>query len=322
LVAALAFSHVYALTASESDAALAFVQARCPAMRPLLRSPARFFPATQIGLWTPAFRSNPDFGCVYLVQAQSSRGRPIWAAPLGSRVRGPVWAPDGRSFIVGVHSGGAFHAYRIDRSGKLQATYAARDFAFLRDGRLVLLAQRRLELETRAGRFVRLASEPQLERVAGFKPTFYGSLSDVRGFGAGGVVVQWWGRPAGNVLLFVAADGAIRRATPRWTTPGTYMPGPASWSPSGRSLLIPWQQPPRGSADGDHLHCLGLWERRRGYRTSFCKNPHFDTIVWAADGSQALLEDGRIVNRSGQRIGRAERVGSAFAARWTSAASG
>jgi hypothetical protein len=230
-----------------------------------------------------------------------------------------MWSPDGQSFAVAQRVDGAFYVFRIDRKGRVMLRTLGRDFAFLGDGRLVIRRSHSIFIEATNGRFQQLASETALERAAGFPAGFYGSMSDVRGSSSEGVAIQWWA-PAGklgNVLLLIRSSGRVQRLTPVWRSAGTYMPGPSSWSPDGHRLMIPWQ---RRSPSGpeDHVHCLGLWSQRRGFRNAFCKNPHFDTIVWAPDGRTALLENGRVVSATGQILSPPRPLGPAFGVRWTS----
>lgn len=276
--------------------------------------PATFFSRSRLGLWTTDTRGDRAPGCVYLIRA-GVLPTAIWRAPERRRLRGPVWAPDGRSFAVAQKVAGAFYIYRVNRAGRLLTRTLGRDFAFFADGRLVVLRGRHLWLETLGNRYERLASERELARAAGFEAGFYGSMRSTVGYGREAVALQWWARaPAhGFVLLLVSRNGSVRKATPAWRRAGTYMPGAPSWSPAGDSMLIPWQH----TVPIGHLHCLGVWSARQGFGNAFCENPHFDTIAWAPGGHLALLEDGRIVTPTGLRRGRVtEKLGSPFSVSW------
>lgn len=226
------------------------------------------------------YRGDRAPGCVYLIAPGTVTKKPIWRAPAARRMRGPVWAPNGRSFAAAQKVRGAFYVYRVDLSGRILNRYLGRDFAFLLDGRLVLLRGQRLLIELREGSARTLASVRDLERVAGFRPDYYGGLRLTQGYGRDGIVVELSrGKQYGpddnlDVLLLVPARGAVRRITPVFSR-YERMPGPASWSPDGRILLIPWEGRFQRYY---HIHCLSVWSHAEGYREAFCKNPHFDMI--------------------------------------------
>jgi len=292
----------------------------CPQLEPLRsRAPRHFFPNMLTGLTTQLTPAGLSYGCVYIVPPRKLIKVPVWRPPTRGRMRGPSWAPDGRSFAVAQNVGGAFYVFRVTRDGRVTLRAPGRDFAFLRDGRLVIRRSHWIFIEETKGRFSRLASEKRLQRAAGFRAGFYGRMSEVQGYGTPGVVIQWWAPAgqAGNVLLLVRPNGRVQRVTPPWRSAGTYMPGPASWSPDGDKLMIPWQRPPRAGT-ADHVHCLALWSEPRGYRNAFCKNPHFGKIIWAPDGHTALLQNGRVVSAAGRVLTAPRPLGQAFGVRWTS----
>ena len=209
-----------------------------------------------------------------------------------------------------------FTVLLLDRTGRVQRRRVGRDFAFLADGSLVLLRGRELLL-VRADRWRRLTTADELERAAGFSASYYGGLRFVHGYGPDRVVLQWWSASR-SVLLAVSRTGAVAPVTPVFGR-DSYMPGYASWSPDGRVLLIPWQRPARDHAEAGHIHCLARWTRARGYRSVFCRNPHFDTLVWHPDGGTALMDDSRIVGRDGGVRARVGKLGRALGVRWTAA---
>lgn len=125
----------------------------CASLPPIRRYPLRFFPMTTMGLWTPGARSSPGYGCVYLLPPGSSARRAIWKAPGPSGIRGPVRAPDGRSFVVGHRARGSWRVYRIAVSGRVISRVVGRDVAFISDGRLAPLRDDEIVFEREEGRF-------------------------------------------------------------------------------------------------------------------------------------------------------------------------
>jgi hypothetical protein len=290
------------------------VDLACPSLPDVPRYPARFFPRRAAGLWTASSRSQPGYGCVYVVPRRSETRRPIWKAPRKAALRGPVWAPDGRSFVVAQRR----VAYRLEASGRVLARFRARDVAFLADGQLLVRRAGAFGVLA-GGRFDRVASLTALRRAAGFRAVFVGALAAARGYGPA-VAVTWSGGPPQHrsVLLLVYPDGRVQRATPVYAGQQS-MPGPPSWTPDGRVLAIPWQRAPRTGERGDHVHCLALWTSGRGYRSAGCGyRPHFDTVVWAPDGSAAVTNGSQIIDRAGRLVAHTRaKVGAAVAARWT-----
>jgi WD40-like Beta Propeller Repeat len=302
-----------------SAAVGAQVPSSCPKLKPLRsRAPLAYFPPALTGLTAQLTVSGLPYGCVYVIRPGRLAKTPLWHSPTGGRLRGPAWAPDGRSFAVAQKVGGSFYVFKVDARGRVALRTVGRDFAFLCDGRLVIRRGHSIFIE-KASRFDRLATEADLEHAAGFHAGFFGGMTETRGCSGQGVAIQWWApvRRFGNTLLLIEPSGHVLRLTPRWRRAGTYMPGPPSWSPDGQTLMIPWQHASRGTAD--HIHCLELWSRRHGYRKTFCRNPHFDAIAWARDGRTALLNNGRIVSATGRIISPPRRLGPAFAVRWTRA---
>ncbi len=246
--------------------------------------------------------------CLYLVPAGSVTPRPIFHSSGGRALRGPVWAPNGRSIAVAAKVGAGFQVLQLSPTGRIVRRLVGRDFAFTREGALVFQRGDRL-LVLEGGRIRRLASKAELAAAAGFPASFWGGLRGAQGYGRGGVAIQWWGERR-SVLLLVSRRGVVSPATPVFRA-GAYMPGYASWSPDGRVLLIPWQRV-------GHIHCLARWTALRGYRSIFCRNPHFDTIVWHPDGGTAILDDSRIVGRDGGVRARVGKLGRALGVRWLS----
>jgi hypothetical protein len=291
----------------------------CPRLKALpARAPHRFFPQTSVGLTAQRTAAGASYGCVYVIPPRSLKKVPVWQSPTQERMRGPTWSPHGQSFAVAQRVDGVFYVFRVDLAGRITLKTLGKDFAFLRDGRMVVRRSHAIVIERPTGDFRPLTSERALERAAGFRADFYGVMSEVRGSSPEGVVIQWWARvgQVGNVLLLVDPKGHVQRLTPLWRSAGTYMPGPSSWSPDGQKLMIPWQRRP-SSGTADHVHCLGVWSKRSGFRSAFCKNPHFGSIVWAPDGRRALLQNGRVVSENGKILGPPRRLGPAFGVRWT-----
>jgi hypothetical protein len=228
-------------------------------------------------------------------------------------LRGPVWSPTKPELVVSYRRARSFEVALFDTNGRRLRRFFGSDATFLHDGRLIL--RRRDELWIVDGRrTIRIASRDRLETASGFE--IIGSdLSATDGYGRAGVVLSVWGDRVSR-LLFVRADGTVLRATPVYRArEGTSMPGPPAWSPDGHVLLVPWQRnDPRGRSS--HEHCLARWTAARGYRPTFCRNPHFDDVLWHPDGGTALLNDGRVVGRDGRVRARIRVVGRAFSVRW------
>jgi hypothetical protein len=222
----------------------------CPHLEALpARVPRQFFPQTLSGLTTQRTSAGLPYGCVYVIPPRRLEKVPVWRSPTQRRMRGPIWSPNGESFAVAQRIDGVFYVFKVDLAGRVTLRTLGRDFAFLRDGRLVIRRSHSIFMEGTNGEFRPLASESALERAAGFHADFYGGMSEVGGSTRNGVAIQWWAPVGhvGNVLLLIRPSGRVQRLTPLWRRAGTYMPGPSSWSPDGQQLMIPWQRPLRAA---------------------------------------------------------------------------
>lgn len=243
-----------------------------------------------------------------------SRPIPIYRIAPGHVLRGPVWSPTRPELAVAHRDAGGFEVAVLDTNGQRLQRFSGRDAAFFRDGRMLLRQADQLWLVS-DGSKKRLVKRAELQQAAGFPLTGF-DLSSIDGYGRAGVIVTAWGNLRSRLLL-VAADGALRPASPiyRADANGESMPGPAAWSPDGRVLLIPWQHnDPTNSAS--HEHCLARWTASRGYRVTLCRNPHFHRILWHPDGGTALLNNGLIVARDGTVRARIRIVGRGLSVRW------
>jgi len=284
----------------------------CPALTPpRLRIPARFFPLERAGAWVPTEARD----CLYLINPGSSRLVAIFRAPNDARIRGPVWSPDGQRLAIAYKSGSGFKAVVLSRHGRIQRAYLGRDVSFLRDGRAIIGRADRLLLADGPGAPRPLVDRVGLEAAAGFKINAF-QIFSISGYGRPGLAITAWGREYSRILI-VSSEGTVASASPRLSVAAQMsFPGPPAWSPDGELLLIPWQRPdPLGKAD--HVHCLSRWGLKRGYRLGFCRNPHFDRVVWHPDGGTALLNDGRVVARDATVRARVPRLSRGWSVRWT-----
>jgi len=294
---------------SAAEAAAGPPPSACPLLRPArLRTPARFFPRERAGAWIPVDARD----CLYLVAPWSGIPRAIFRAPGARRLRGPVWSPDGRELAVSYGNQGATVAV-LTRDGRIGKTYLGRDVAFMPDGRLLIGRGDRL-MVVAGSRLRPLASRAQLAAAAGFEVTSL-QMHMVAGHGQAGVAALAWGEHRSRLLLITPAGNVKPISTLLSDENMTSFPGPPAWSPDGLVLLVPWQRAdPLQQAD--HLHCLSRWTAARGYRLSFCRNPHFDRVSWHPDGGTAFLNDGRIVARDGTVRARIRSFGRGWSVRW------
>ena len=63
-------------------------RAGCPDLEPRIRAPSRFVEGLA-GAWVPMEARD----CLYIVGARMTRPSPVFRAPAGRRMRGPVWSP-------------------------------------------------------------------------------------------------------------------------------------------------------------------------------------------------------------------------------------
>lgn len=240
---------------------------------------------------------------------------PVFRVAAGRRLRGPVWSPTTPELAVAYRTSHGFQVALLDTDGRPLRRFVGRDATFFRDGRLVVRRRNDLWIVDNGRTARRLVPRRKIERAAGF-PIVGADLSDIDGYGRAGVILGVWGTDASRLLL-VRRNGTVDGITPsyRGRKDGTSMPGPAAWSPDGRVLLVPWQRDdPTGRLS--HEHCLARWTEAHGYRATFCRNPHFDHVLWHPDGGTALLNNGLVVGRDGRVRAHIEVVGRAFSVRW------
>lgn len=285
-------------------------QVGCPQLEPRLRTPSRFVEGLA-GAWVPQEARN----CLYVIPSRMARPSPVFRVAAGRRLRGPVWSPTEPEFAVAFRTVRSFEVSVLGTDGGGLGRFLGRDATYFRDGRLVI--RRRDDLWIVDGRRTtrRLVDHREIERVAGF-PILGSDLSGTDGYGRAGVILSVWGDGSVSRLLLVRADGTLTRVTPVYRArDGTSTPGPASWSPDGRVLLVPWQRD-RSARRFSHEHCLARWTEARGYRATFCRSPHFDHVLWHPDGGTAVLNNGLVVGRDGLVRARIRIVGRAFGVRW------
>ena len=135
---------------------------------------------------------------------------------------------------------------------------------------------------------------------------------------------------AAHALVLVARDGSVRRVGPIFGSVRTGNPGGRDWSAEGDAFVQVV-----GELRGDprlelgHDHCLDIWTARNGYRRLVCgsdlpqpatspgRGPHFDRVLWSADGSAFLLNNGTVVTRSGSSLEPVAVPPLALYLRWT-----
>jgi hypothetical protein len=298
----------------------------CPPVEPTWsRSdfPRRFFPRTLVGLWVPDEQSD----CVYLLPPRSNVLTPIWRSKPRERLRGVLWAPDGKSFALALND--AAHStwvYLVRRDGTLLRRLSARSAAFLRNGRLLVTRQDGIYLASGI-RLEQLATRAELRRTAGF-PSASALSFRGGGYGQNQVALLWANtKIQRSILLVVSASGAILRASPTFGAESErgYSLGGWIWSPDGRRLFAMPDAPTPPGFDQGHDHCLDVWDKRRGYHRLSCTTDypprfrfHFDRLAWSADGNAALLNNGTVVRPDGTILGRGRGrdAWGAFALEW------
>ncbi len=295
-------------TVQQRAHAVGCAPARLAWRRPL--PPPAFFPRSLRGLWTR------QDGCVYVVFPAKRQARLLWRAPAGERVSGLSWAPNGRTVAVTAGS----RVVLLNRDGATLRRVRATGAVFLHDGRLAV--SRADGVYLLAGSTLRrLASRHDLEQVAGFRARADFSVSEdpqgfTRGDGNAVVAITLWsaGRSWKSVVLIVSTAGGVVRASPAYRAGG----GEGAvygwaWSPDGRTLFVTAEVagPTARSQHGDHDHCVDIWTAPGGRRRAFCESQlarpyqsHFAKLVWAAGGKRALLDNGTLVTRSGDVVGR------------------
>jgi hypothetical protein len=137
----------------------------CPRLKALpARAPHRFFPQTSVGLTAQRTAAGASYGCVYVIPPRSLKKVPVWQSPTQERMRGPTWSPHGQSFAVAQRVDGVFYVFRVDLAGRITLKTLGKDFAFLRDGRMVVRRSHAIVIERPTGDFRPLTSERALER--------------------------------------------------------------------------------------------------------------------------------------------------------------
>jgi hypothetical protein len=92
-------------------------------------------------------------------------------------------------------------------------------------------------------------------------------------------------------------------------------PSGRDWSADGRAFVqVVGELPGNARLELGHDHCLDIWNARNGYRRLVCgsdlprrarsprRGPHFDRVIWSADGSAFLLNNGTVVSRGGDPL--------------------
>ncbi|HXG70674.1 MAG TPA: hypothetical protein VNJ04_08700 [Gemmatimonadaceae bacterium] len=276
--------------------------------------PRKFFPTNASALWAPSSAKR----CLYLVPPGGSP-RPIWQVPVGERLVRLGWAPDGTTFVATTASGAGTGTYFVDRDGFARERLAADGITFLDDGSAIVV--RRVALYLRAhGRERRLVALDAIRAAAGFGRAALVSVAPdrhgfARGYGADAVVTTVFsnGSPsAAQALVLVSRAGSVQRVGPIFGSARTGNPGGRDWSADGDAFVqVVGELPGSARLNLGHDHCLDVWTARGGYRRLVCgsdlpqrasspgRRPHFDRVVWSADGSAFLLNNGAVVTRSG-----------------------
>jgi len=305
-------------------------QRRLPFARQKL--PTRFFRSNASALWAPSSAK----GCLYLVSPVNS-ARPIWQVPVGERLVRLGWAPDGSTFVATTAIGAVTRTYVVDRNGLVRQRLAVDGIAFLDDGSGIVVRTGALYLRA-DGRERRLVALDAIRAAAGFGRAALVSVAPdrhgfARGYGADAVVTTVFsnGSPsAAQALVVVSRAGSVRRVGPIFGSARTGNPGGRDWSAEGDAFVQVVGELPGSARLGlGHDHCLDVWTARSGYRRLVCgsdlperarspgRGPHFDRVVWSADGSAFLLNNGTVVSRSGRSLEPVVVPPLAFYLRWT-----
>jgi hypothetical protein len=291
--------------------------AGCPKIEAAWRSsrPLReFVPASRAGLWLPNDR------CVYLVSRGRKAVSPLWRGRPREHLRGLSWAPDGKGFAVTAES--RHHRWRVvlvRRDGTPLQSLPATGAAYFDDGRLAVSGPNGIYLVAGSRRRL-LASRRKLEHVAGFRlrrtlVLTHDPWGFERGFGRGELALTLWSRVGWKSVVVVSAARSVTRASPAYRTEG--IEGVVSgwaWSTDGRKLFVMAEVAgsPARRRRGEHDHCLDIWSEARGRRRAFCESDlpkvhqsHFSKLAWSADATRGVLNNGTVVARDGEVIGRA-----------------
>jgi hypothetical protein len=289
--------------------------------------PRRFFPTNASALWAPSSARR----CLYLVPPAGAP-RPIWQVPVGERLVRLGWAPGGSRFVTTTAIGAARRTYVVDREGLVRERLAADGIAFLDDGSGIVVRTGALYLRAH-GRERRLVGLDAIRAAAGFGRTALVSVAPdrhgfARGYGEDSIVITVFSGlspRAAQALVVVSRAGSVRRVGPIFGSARTGNPGGREWSAGGDAFVQVVGELPGSARLGlGHDHCLDLWTARGGYRRLVCGSelpqrpaPHFDRVVWSADGSAFLLNNGTVVARGGKSLRPVVVSPLAFYLRWT-----
>ncbi|HET7128484.1 MAG TPA: hypothetical protein VFJ93_05340 [Gaiellaceae bacterium] len=302
----------------------------CPQVQPPWSQTGKyapFFGSERRVVWLPTAAGR----CLYELRPGAETARAIWKADAETAVSGVMWSPANEQLLLTVRGSKGDAVERLDANGQSLATIAARSATWTTSGQVVIQRSTGLFLVTRSG-LKKIISTTALEDAAGFagRPNSIGedTLGYERGAGDSAVAVTWSSStPPREVTLVVGLDGAVARATPVFRGTGSRAGGVGglSWSPDGRQLYLLLKAPTPQGFSYDHDHCVMRWDRSIGFRTTFCMTDlpqryrhHFDKLIWSADGSRGLLNDGTVINHDGEPLShlRAKPTWGAFSAHW------
>jgi len=293
--------------------------------------PRKFFPTNASALWAPSAAKR----CLYLVPPSGSP-RPIWQVPVGERLVRLGWAPDG-TFVATTAIGARTRTYVVDRNGFVRQRLAADGITFLDDGSAIFVRTAALYLRAH-GRERRLVGLDAIRAAAGFGRAALVSVAPDRhgfalGYGGDEIVTSVFSNAspgAAQALVLIARDGSVQRVGPIFGSAHTGNPGGRDWSADGDAFVqVVGELPGDARLKLGHDHCLDVWTARNGYRRLVCgsdlphraRSPgrglHFDRVVWSADGSAFLLNNGTVVSRSGALREPVDVPPLAFYLRWT-----
>ena len=311
----------------------------CPRSDPIRpRFPAAYVPPSLVGVWK---RAGARPGCVSLIPVGSSRAVVVWRP--GGTESGRFFggekgngtfglAPGGRTIAIESFRHGAQYVTLVDTSGVVQWRAPGHALGFTRQGALLIERKAGLLLVTTRFGVRLLVPRPRLVAALGFEPDrLSGSLTG-QAIAYGDHRVALYGHANGNGrasfrerVLVVDDHGRLTRASPLFETPGesNSVVGGVEWSPDGRLWLA-------DTAHFDHDHCLDTWSSTNGYTRLWCllrrarlPSPprsacgHFTSVLWKADGSTALLNNGYRIDHAGRLLpGRIRILRAAFAVRW------
>jgi hypothetical protein len=294
--------------------------------------PRKFFPTHASALWAPSSAKR----CLYLV-TPGGPPRPIWKVPAGERLVRLGWAPDGATFVATTALGVGTRTYVVDRDGFVRERLAADGITFLDDGSAIVVRTGALYLRAH-GRERRLVGLDAIRAAAGFGRAALVSVAPDRhgfalGYGEDAIVTTVFSNAspsAAKALVLVSRAASVQRVGPIFGSAHTGIPGGRDWSADGDAFVqVVGELPGSARLNLGHDHCLDVWTARGGYRRLVCgsdmpqrarslgRGPHFDRVVWSADGSAFLLNNGTVVTRSGESLEPIVVPPLAFYLRWT-----